>query len=91
MIDIVNNIDLPWDFKAMSNNPNLTMEFINKYDIQKWAWSSISKNKNITTWGIVQENPSYPWNYNGLALNPNITWDIIKENLHLFSNLKIQN
>jgi hypothetical protein len=38
----------PWDWQYISENPNLTMEIIEKYPNKPWDWYLISYNSNIT-------------------------------------------
>ena len=40
--------DKPWDWRAISWNPNLTMEMIEKYPDKPWKWEEISSNRNLT-------------------------------------------
>ena len=46
MIDIENNIHLPWVWSecGISDNPNLTMDMINNYPDKNWNWYDISSN-----------------------------------------------
>ena len=52
---IESNIDLPWDWNYVSENPNLTFEFVQKYIDKPWDWEVISRNYlwyylNLTLW-----------------------------------------
>ena len=40
----------------ISNNPNITMEFIEKYFDKPWDWDWISRNPNITM-EIIEKYP----------------------------------
>ena len=51
---------------------------INKYPSNKWDWSGISQNAQIT-WDIICSNPTKPWNSKAISRNPNITWDIVND------------
>jgi hypothetical protein len=42
---ITNNPDKLWDWYFISENPNITFEFINKHPNKSWNWYSISSNK----------------------------------------------
>lgn len=80
----------PWDWKGISANPNLILEWIQTYPNNPWNWSSISfYNKNTTTeWLPFLPNNLNRWDvghfYANLSLNitlddihdfPNIPWD----------------
>lgn len=67
-------------FEHLSQNPNLTFEFILEYQNQNWDWYELSKHKCIT-WNLVQDYHELPWDYFGLSENPNITMDIIENNM----------
>ncbi len=45
MDDIKANPDKPWNWKAISQNPNITMEIINANPDKPWRWDCISDNK----------------------------------------------
>ena len=68
--------------KAISLNPNLTCEFIEKYFDIGFDWFLVSSNPGIY-WEDVVAYRHFPWDLEGLSVNPNITWDIICENLHI--------
>ena len=38
----------PWDWRSISDNPNLTMEIIEKHPEKPWDWKYISLNPNLT-------------------------------------------
>ena len=78
---IENNPDLPWDWKAVSLNSNLTLSFIEKHVDRNWNWLWISCNPIITMDFVERhQEESYKWDWNGLSLNPNITFNFIKKN-----------
>ena len=43
---IERHIDEDWDWKALSHNPNLTMEFVTKYK-NNWDYNELARNRNI--------------------------------------------
>lgn len=69
------NNPLPWNWVGLSQNPNITLDFvINNLD-KTWNWYYVSKNLTIT-WtfieqNLVNDNP-LPLSWKGLSLNPNI-------------------
>ena len=73
--------DHHWVWEYISENPNLSIEIINKYPNKEWDWGLISKNKNITMENIVN-NPTEPffWNWLYISINPNLTIEMIENN-----------
>jgi hypothetical protein len=71
--------DISWDYKQLSKNPGLTIEYILKQKDRQWNWNYISQYGNIT-FEIIINNLNYPWNFKYVGINKNITWDIILNN-----------
>ena len=44
----------------MSENPNITIEFIEKHPNEEWCWGSILQNPNITMENIMEIIEKYP-------------------------------
>ena len=57
------------DWRCISCNSNIKMEFINTNLDKPWNWFSVSQSPNITMKYIL-ENPDKPWNWNGISRNP---------------------
>ena len=72
------NPDLPWNYRYISSNPNLTINFIKKYPNKDWSWSIISCNSNITMEDI-ESHPEYAWDYKSISKNPNLTENFINK------------
>ena len=52
-----------WEW--ISQNPNITMDIIEKHPNQKWSWfNGISTHPNITM-EIIEKYPNHPWDWNG--------------------------
>ncbi len=66
------------DWFWISSNPNITMEFIEKYHDKEWNWNWISSNPNITM-DIIEKYPDKPWNWYVISETPNLTMDIIEK------------
>ena len=66
----------------LSENYNLTLDFIKEHPEILWDFEQISKHKNIT-FEIVNSSPELSWDWNCLMENPNITPEFILENKHL--------
>ncbi len=70
----------PWNWYAISQNPNITMDIIEANPGKPWNWYGISINPNITMEHI-EANPGKPWNWSAISMNPNITLENIEANL----------
>ena len=55
-----------WNWEYISMNPNITMEFIEKYPEKPWDWDWISGNPNITM-EIIEKHPEKPWNWDCIS------------------------
>lgn len=86
MKDIENNMDLPWQWKFVSSNPNLTMDFIKKtlkpslfYELKH-----LINNKFCISdgGGVVKNMKKYNiWNWSEISNNININLNDIKDNM----------
>lgn len=72
--------DKPWNWELLSENPNVTWEFVQRHPEMPWSWVGLSKNPSIT-WEIIQRSPEKPWVWRGIIENPNTTWDMIQNDL----------
>ena len=57
---------LNWSW--ISQNPNITMEMIEKYPDKPWNWDMISRNSNITM-EFIEKLSDKPWNWHYISLN----------------------
>src|SRR5208283_3501814 len=55
--------DKPWNWHGVSQNPNITPEYIETHPELPWRWHSISYNPNITP-EFIESHPELPWNWN---------------------------
>lgn len=80
---IEDNPSIKWNWKYISINPNINIDFITKNDDKfcDFNWFELSKNKGITMEDI--DNYYFSWNWNGISMNPNITIDFIQKNINL--------
>ena len=78
--NIMNHPEYPWDFTCgVSNNPNLTINLINKYPNDRWDFYNVSCNPGITMQDIIN-HPEYPWDWEeSICDNPNLTIQFIKQ------------
>jgi hypothetical protein len=65
---------IKWDFRNLSENPNLTFDFIQKYRHRKWNKSAIVRNGAFTIDELTQ-NKELRAKYYDLSYNPNLTID----------------
>lgn len=81
MSDIELFSQIPWDYKGVSCNPNLTIYYVKKFYSQKKEldWFEISKHPNFTMETIISDK-QLPWNPKGMTLNPNINFQMVKSN-----------
>src|SRR5690349_19235768 len=63
--------DKEWNYKWLSQNPNVTWEYIQANPDKPWDYTYLSGNPNIT-WEMVIANPGKLWSYFVLSENPNI-------------------
>ena len=68
--------DKPWDWERISENPNITMDFIDTHPDKPWDWRWISGNPTVTM-DIIDAHPDKPWSWEWISLNPNLTMDFI--------------
>jgi hypothetical protein len=80
---IIKNFNRPWNYNIISQNPNITWEFIKANSDKRWNYQFISSNPNIT-WDIIKENPDKQWSMWEYVKNKNITWNIIRDNPEKF-------
>ena len=66
--DILDNLDKPWDWFWVSQNPNITMKDILDNLDKPWNWSGISGNPSITM-KYINDNPDKRWSWSTMSLN----------------------
>jgi hypothetical protein len=77
---ILDHLDYSWDWFALSENPNITLETVLQHPELPWDWYGLSMNPTVATWKIVQQHPDLPWNWTGLSRNPDVaTWEIVQQ------------
>lgn len=69
--------EIPWCFKNVSQNPNLTMRYVCSQMYYGWHFDSISENVGITI-DDLKSYPTHPWNFARISSNPGITIDDIE-------------
>ena len=80
MEDIMNNIQLPWNWEAVSENPNLNSEIIEKYPNKPWSFRYIASNKFSKNTDV--NNHNVPMEYSNELFHKAIKrTNIIKEEL----------
>ena len=89
--------DKPWDWVALSKNPNISWEFINSTyssllhdEIAEYKDSALFRFLDYQCkdeYKIFREkihfkySRYFPWNWDHVAANPNITWEIVVNNI----------
>jgi hypothetical protein len=76
---IAANPHKPWDWAAVSANPNLTWAFVEAQGRRRrpWAWGELSAHPNVT-WDVIRAHPDAPWDWARVSRNPNLTWQIVQ-------------
>ena len=69
--------DKPWDFELISENENLTLDFVLKHIGENFDWNSITSNSAITL-DDIKKYPDLPWNFHCVGENPNIIAEFIR-------------
>ena len=70
------NWSLDWDW--IIENPNITIEFIEKYPDKPWDWKYISCIDNLTM-EIIDKYPDKPWDWDEISGHQNLTMKIIEK------------
>ena len=52
----------------LSQNPNVTMEYVEVHPETQWDWCGLSLNPNVTM-EYVEAHPKLPWVWEGLSMN----------------------
>jgi hypothetical protein len=77
--DLVAHPDLPWHWAQISSTLPMTQELLkNPVLINKWDYSSLSRNPSITL-DIIEAFPDQPWDWTRISQNPNLTLDYVLE------------
>jgi hypothetical protein len=71
--------DLPWEWRYLSCNKNLTIEFIAKNINKPWDWTELSYSKVITQ-DFITSNIDKPWDHELLCYAANVDIEFIKRN-----------
>lgn len=67
-----------WNYTVLSDNPNITLDYVLSNLDKNWSWYHLSSNKNIVSSpDIIIKHSNLPWNIAGLSKNPNIDFDYI--------------
>lgn len=69
----------PWSWNVMSNNPNITLDFVIKHKkCHKWNWAKLSRHPNITM-NDIKNNLKFKWKPHKVSQNPNVDINFILE------------
>lgn len=87
LCDIEDHPELPWDWEFVARNPNITLEFIFKYQdkFKETNYMNLGGTKHIT----IQDIKTYPaifWNKLTLSNNPNLTLDFVLDDVGDLNN-----
>ena len=73
-------IDNPWDWNAITYNPNLTMDYIISHPNIDWNFHYISFNDNITMEDI--KATQIPWIWSHVSRNRSLTIEMVNSNIN---------
>ena len=59
---------MPWDWRVLAENPNITGDIIAKNGEKEWDFNSVSRNQNIK-FELVENNPDKEWDMFHLSIN----------------------
>ena len=74
------NLVLPLDYESLSENPNLTIDFVLENLSKPWDYSFVTSNKSITIEDICQ-NPQLNWRFKKMSHNKNINMEYILKHM----------
>ncbi len=78
-VDRLNCLDHSKRWEYISQNPNITMEFIIEHLDKPWNWGLLSENKNINM-DFVRKHSNKRWNWDYISVNPIVTMDYVTKN-----------
>lgn len=80
--------ELPWSWRLLSFNPNLTLEFLLEQSANSdvFDWAVVSCHKNITPEMMLATKAQLPWAWVHVASNPNLTIEFITQHPKLWIN-----
>ena len=73
------NSDLPWNYRFVSANPTIRMQFVLDHPDKDWDWNELSRNVGITM-DDINSYPELSWNFEYVSVNPNIKMEFIRRN-----------
>jgi hypothetical protein len=86
---VENYPEKPWNWFAISCNPNLTMEYLEKHPEKPWDWYRIAHITNLTM-EFVEKHPDEDWNLYMISKNmfTHRFKELKSEKVILFTKLK---
>lgn len=61
-----------WNIAGLSENPNITFEYVEKYIDRRWDWHGLSSNPHVTI-QVIKDHINKDWDWHDLSKNPSIT------------------
>lgn len=78
----------PRDYHKLSQNQNISWNFILERKNERWDWFFLSKREDLT-WNKVQQNSDIPWRMGTLSGNLGISLDDISSHSDLFWDWRV--
>lgn len=69
------NINLHWDYQALSRNRSISIDFVIKHINENWDWDDLSRTIH---WDFILEHPDLPWNARFAAANKSLRSNIVE-------------
>ena len=66
---VLKHLDKDWSWRAISRNPNITMDMILKHPDKQWKWKAISTNPNLTM-DMILKHHDEDWDWWAISENP---------------------
>jgi hypothetical protein len=71
------NLEIPWNWQAVSSKSEITPEIVDQYPDIPWDWHWLSWNKNFITLDMVLKNPDRAWDWYPISNHLLATWEVI--------------
>lgn len=78
-LEFIENCDIISGWCSVSRNPNVTIQFLNKYPTKPWNWEELSKNLSFT---IIRANLTrHEWDWKGISANPTLCLNFLQQHV----------
>jgi hypothetical protein len=78
---IENTSDKPWSWIRISQNPNVSIEYVLSHLDKEWDWDLLMYSMRWHDIRGLRSIPAIPWNWTKLSFNPHIRLQDVLENM----------